>query len=124
MTETAIPKTRTYQGSCHCGAVAFDVEMALDGVMDCNCSYCGRTGNILGFVTPEAFALRTGEDAQAEYRFNTNKIEHLFCRVCGVTSFGRGVAPNGQTMVAVNVRCLEGVDVGSLNPQHVDGRSF
>jgi hypothetical protein len=59
-----------------------------------------------------------------EYRFNTQKIAHLFCKTCGVQSFGRGVSPKGESMAAINARCLDGVDPTTLSPKSVDGRSF
>lgn len=33
-----------YQGSCHCGRIAFEVEGSIDSVLACNCSMCGRKG--------------------------------------------------------------------------------
>lgn len=27
----------TYQGSCHCGRVAFELQAQVDTVIDCNC---------------------------------------------------------------------------------------
>lgn len=111
--------TRT--GSCHCGAVAFEAEMSLEGLIECNCSWCGRTGNILAFVASAAFRQTAGEDSQTSYRFNTQVINHLFCRTCGVASFGRGTGPDGQEMVAINARCLEGVDPWSLKAERFDG---
>jgi hypothetical protein len=38
-------------------------------------------------------------------------------------SFARGAMPDGTEMVAVNVRCLEDVDLESLKTTHYDGRS-
>lgn len=34
----------TYQGSCHCGRVAFELDATLGYVMECNCSLCRRVG--------------------------------------------------------------------------------
>jgi hypothetical protein len=31
--------------------------------------------------------------------------------------------PDGTKMAAVNVRCLEGVDLDAIKPRQVDGRS-
>jgi hypothetical protein len=112
-----------YEGGCHCGKVHFNVEIDLSNPITCNCSYCSKRGSILAFTPAENFALESGEADLAEYRFNTNTIQHLFCSSCGMESFARGNMPDGKAMVAVNVRCLDGVDPGALNPQPYDGRS-
>lgn len=112
-----------YQGSCHCGDVSFGVDVDLSKPITCNCSYCQRRGSILAFTPASNFTLERGEDALTEYRFYTNKIAHLFCATCGMEPFSRAKAPDGTDMVAVNVRCLEGVDPDSLEPMRFDGRS-
>lgn len=117
--------TETYQGGCHCGAVRFDVELDLSQpVMECNCSHCAKKGFLLAFAPGEALKLLSGEDALTEYRFNKKQIAHLFCATCGVQAFGRGVRPDGVKTAAINVRCLDGVDLGALTVQQVDGKSF
>jgi hypothetical protein len=117
-------ESKTYAGGCQCGAVRYEVETGLQPLIECNCSRCRRVGSILTFVTPDQFRLLAGEDAQTRFEFNTHKIEHLFCSTCGVQSFSRGRNPKGDEMVAINVRCLDGVDAWSLQPQQVDGASF
>lgn len=113
-----------HQGGCQCGQVRFAVELELDDAIECNCSRCGKLGSVLAFADSASFALERGEDSLTEFRFNTHKVAHLFCRTCGIQSFGRGTAPNGQDVIAVNLRCLDGVDVFALKPQPVDGKSF
>lgn len=113
----------THQGGCHCGNVRFHVDVDLSDPLTCNCSYCARRGSILAFAPAESFVLEQGEDSLTEYRFNTKTIAHLFCAACGMESFARGKRPDGVEMVAVNVRCLDGVDPDSLVPRKVDGRS-
>ncbi len=112
-----------YEGGCHCGKVRFNVEIDLASPITCNCSYCSRRGSILAFTPAENFALESGQQDLTEYRFNTNTIEHLFCAACGMESFARGAAPDGKKMVAVNVRCLDGIDPDALQPHQFDGRS-
>lgn len=112
-----------YQGSCHCGKVAFEVEGELTGVMECNCSICTRKGALMWFVPREKLGLLTPEDAMATYTFNKHVIEHRFCKTCGIHAYGEGVDPKGHRMAAVNVRCLEGVDLAAIPVQHFDGRS-
>lgn len=114
----------TYEGSCHCGAVRYTAQTTLDSVISCNCSMCGRAGTVLTFVPASAFELLSGSDALADYQFGSRTIHHHFCKTCGIRPFGKGVAPDGQAMVAVNVRCLEGVDLDALQVTPVDGKSF
>jgi hypothetical protein len=113
-----------HEGGCQCGRVRFAVDVELDGLVTCNCSRCGKLGSILAFTGADAFALEKGQEALTEFKFNTDKISHLFCETCGIQSFGRGLAPDGREMIAVNVRCLDDVDVFGLKAQQVDGKSF
>ncbi|HMU67712.1 MAG TPA: GFA family protein [Cellvibrionaceae bacterium] len=112
-----------YQGSCHCGKIAFDVEGEIAGVLACNCSICQRKGSLLWFVPREQLTLKTDPAAMSTYLFNKQIIQHHFCAHCGIHPFGEGVALNGATMAAVNVRCLDDIDLASLPVQHFDGRS-
>jgi hypothetical protein len=104
----------TFHGRCHCGAVQFDVEMALEGLMTCNCSLCGRTGAIMTFVPAGRIHNLVGEDQLTDYQFGARRIHHAFCRTCGVRPFGKGPGHDGQDWAMINVRCLEGVDVHKL----------
>ena len=110
-------------GSCHCGKVRYEAESDLVPLLRCNCSYCTRQGSILTFVPEENFTLLSGAEALTEYRFNTGRIQHLFCATCGVESFARGQQPDGTPMVALNVHCLEGIDRFDLAPKDFDGKT-
>lgn len=110
-----------YSGGCHCGAVAFEAELDLDQTLECNCSRCRRLGSILAFTSADKFTLLKGEAQLTDFQFNKHIIHHLFCKTCGVQSFSRGVNPKGEAMAAVNVRCLDGVDLGQLSPRQWDG---
>ncbi len=113
-----------YKGSCHCGRVAFEVEGELAQVMDCNCSICSRKGALLWFVPRDRLRLLTPEENLATYTFGAHTINHRFCPECGIHPFGEGTDPSGKRMAAINARCLEGVDLGSLAVTHFDGRSL
>ena len=113
-----------HQGSCHCGAIAFEVEVG-DGiteVYDCNCSMCRRRGGLLWFGPRSALELKTPEAALSTYRFNRERLDHHYCATCGVAPFSEGTNPKtGAATVAVNVRCLPDVDLGVLKVVPVDG---
>ena len=115
---------KTHHGSCHCGAVRFEATGDLDKVIECNCSHCAAKGFLLAFVPQDSFRLVTGEDHLTEYRFNTHKLSHQFCKACGVQAFARGEAPDGAKMAAINVRSIDGVDLDALTITKVDGKSY
>lgn len=119
-----MPEKRSYEGGCHCGNVRYQAEADLGTVIECNCSHCGKKGLLLHFIPAEDFRLHRGTDALVDYRFNTHRIEHPFCQTCGVQSFARGRQPDGSDTVALNVRCLDGVDPGDLEITPFDGRSL
>lgn len=113
-----------HEGACHCGAVTFRAPAGLEQVIECNCSHCQTKGFILSFVPRGQFELQSGAESLTEYRFNTEKLAHQFCSVCGVQAFAFGTGPDGKEMAAINVRTLKGVDPKALNPTPIDGRSF
>jgi hypothetical protein len=67
--------------------------------------------------------LTTPKDGLATYLFNKHVIQHKFCTVCGIHPFAEGVDPKGNRMAAINVRCLEGIELETVPVQHFDGRS-
>lgn len=75
------------------------------------------------FVPRDRMTLLTPDAHLATYMFNKHVIKHRFCKRCGIHTFGEGVHPNGTAMAAINVRCLEGVDLDALPVTHYDGRS-
>lgn len=118
-------ETITYHGGCHCGAVRFTAESPpIETVMSCNCSFCGRQGGLLSFIPASGFNLLSGQAALSGYQFGSKTIHHLFCGTCGIGSFGRGTMPDGSEAVALNVRCLDDVDLDALTIQHFDGKSL
>lgn len=119
-----MPAMKTYSGGCHCGRVRFKAATDLTQVLSCNCSICTKRGLLPSFVAPQQFKLLSGGDDLADYQFASKNIHHLFCPDCGVESFARGTAPDGSEMVAINVRCLDDVDLATLTLTAVDGKSF
>ena len=115
---------KTYTGGCHCKSVRYEVELDLtQPVIECNCSHCAVKGLLLSFTPKTKFSLLSGEDNLTEYRFNTEKIAHLFCATCGVESFGYGEMPDGTPTAAINVRTIDDVDLDTLTRQPYDGKS-
>ncbi len=112
------------KGSCHCGAVKFEAKGNFKEVMSCNCSICQRKGSLLAFVADADFTLLSGADHLVDYQWGKKRIHHTFCNQCGVSAFSSATNPQGEKMKAVNVRCLDGVDVKSLRVKEFDGKSL
>lgn len=114
----------TYNGSCHCGQVAFEADGEIDKVTECNCSICSKRGARHWFVPRDRFRLLTPESNAGTYTFSKHVIKHRFCLTCGCAAYSEGVSPAGHDMVAVNTRCLDGVDVSRMEVGHFDGCSL
>ena len=111
-----------YSGSCHCGAVAFEVDApAPFTALRCNCSICTKAGFLHLIVPKPRFRLLRGEDALATYTFNTGVAKHLFCRTCGIKPFY--VPRSNPDGIDVNVHCLDPVPAG-LMVEDFDGRDW
>ena len=112
-----------YKGSCHCGRIAFEVEGTIESALSCNCSICQRKGSLLWFVPRGRLRLLTPEGNASTYTFNKHTIKHRFCPNCGMHPYGEGTDPKGNETAAVNIRCLEGIDLASIPVNHFDGRA-
>jgi hypothetical protein len=117
---------KTYRGSCHCGTVRYEADLDLSqGTLKCNCSICIKTRAWITTIQPDAFRLLSGSMDLSEYQFNTKTIHHLFCKHCGVRSFGWGEDPETGKFYAIHVTCLDNVDPDELSNapvMYVDGR--
>lgn len=117
--------TQTYSGGCQCGKVRYEVQMDIGEVIECNCSRCRRLGSLLAFAPATQFNLLSGDADLTIFAFNRHLIEHRFCSNCGIQSFAIGTHPKtGAKMAAINVRCLDGVEVDALKVKKVDGKSL
>ena len=111
-----------HQGSCHCGAIAFEVEAPdVPDCTQCNCSICSKAGFLHLIVPQSKFRLLRGEEAITTYTWGTGVAKHTFCKVCGIKPFYTPRSnPDG---VDVNVRCLDPVPT-HLNISAFDGQNW
>jgi len=97
-----------YLGSCHCGAIRFEIRSDFAELTTCDCSMCRRRGVRMVKVHESAFRLLSGEDSLSLYQFHTRTAKHYFCRICGVYPFHRKrVTPDHY---GINVACLDDFD--------------
>ncbi len=63
-----------------------------------------------------------GEANLTDNQFGKRNIHHLFCVTCGIKLFARGQGPTGP-MVVINARCLDGIDLDTIDVRKFDGKS-
>ena len=81
-------------------------------------------GSLLWFIPMDKFSLKTPDADAGTYLFNKHAIRHRFCTVCGIHPYAEAVNPQtGVPTAAINVRCIEGLDVEQLKVIHFDGAS-
>lgn len=112
-----------HTASCHCGQTAFEFEGDVTEALACNCSICQRRGSLLWFA-PRASLKLLQPLNDATYRFHKREIAHHFCPTCGIHTFGEGKAPDGTVMAAINLRCVEGIDLAAIPVKQFDGRTL
>lgn len=105
-------KQVTYQGSCHCGAIRYEVDTDFPELTTCDCSICKRKNALMVKVHESEFRLLSGEDHLSEYQFHSYTAKHYFCKVCGIYPFHRKrVTPD---FLGINVFCLERFDPSGI----------
>jgi len=78
---------QTYGGSCHCGAVRFEIETDLSKAIECNCSICSKKGALHHRVPAENFRLLAGKESLSLYQFGSKTAKHWFYSHCGIHPF-------------------------------------
>jgi len=95
-----------YKGSCHCGAVQFEVEASNKiTCQDCNCSICSKSGYLHLIVPKSKFKLLQSENNLTTYTFDAGEAKHLFCKTCGIKSYY--IPRSNPDGYDINVRCLD-----------------
>jgi hypothetical protein len=113
---------RTYRGSCHCGAVKFEIETDFPELTTCDCSICRRKNALMVKVHENQFRLLAGEESLTEYQFHTMTASHFFCKTCGIYPFHRKrVTPD---YFGINVFCLEGFDPSGIPTRKTAGAAM
>ena len=113
---------QTYTGSCHCGAVRFEIDTDFPELTMCDCSICRRKNALMVKVNESCFRLLAGQDSLTEYQFHTRTAKHYFCKVCGIYPFHRKrVTPD---FVGVNVFCLDDFEPDGIPVRATIGRDM
>jgi len=115
-----------YQGRCHCGRVRFSfVSEPIQSAARCNCSLCVRRAAVLSpkYIPVKDFTPHENLADLQIYRWNERVLNNYFCRNCGIFTY-IGDGEHNEDGYRVNLGCLEGLDIFSLDVKPIDGRSI
>jgi hypothetical protein len=114
---------KVLKGSCHCGAVKFEIRAPIEPAGRCNCSLCRRKGALMTPLFPaDELTILQGEEDLTLYQFNTRVAKHYFCRHCGIYPFHQ--TRKDPLRWRANIGCLEGIDPYTLEAGVADGASL
>lgn len=116
--DNAMP--RPYALSCHCGAIRLEVDAELAGLEECNCSTCARHGFLFWKVPVEAVRLVSQKCSFSSYHWRDADGGTEFCPTCGTAMMRTGY----RDRIAINARCIEGIDIFTLKVRRYDGRNL
>lgn len=100
---------KTYHGSCHCQAVAFEVDLDLAaGTSKCDCSFCTKNRIWKAFAQAKDVRVLHGQDQLTDYQWNAKHLHLWFCRHCGARPYVTGdLEALGGAFYAINLACLD-----------------
>ena len=110
------------KGSCHCGAVRFEVDWTIEELTTCDCSLCTMRNAVMAKVPESRLRLIAGEAALALYEWNTRRAKHHFCSRCGIYVFHRKRAAPDH--FGVNVFCLQDFEPASVPVRATEGENM
>lgn len=120
-----------HTGSCHCGEVRFEFGAEITHARVCDCSICRKRGAMNFRIEREALTLLSDWEGLSVYRWGSKTAADYFCPRCGIMPFRRPSDPTPQERAegiepfdgwAVNLRCVDGVDLDALEIRRIEGR--
>lgn len=108
-----------YSGSCHCGAVRFEIEAEPTEMTTCDCTLCVKKNALMIRIAQSALTITAGTADVATFQWNTGVARHHFCKRCGIYTFHRKRADPAS--FGVNVFCLDGFDRSQIPTRATDG---
>jgi hypothetical protein len=114
----------TMKGTCHCGALDWQLEGDPGSITACNCTLCRRYGTLWAYDWEgERIRISGGTSVYTRKDVETPFLEIHFCPTCACVLAWRAVRPNsdGRRRMAVNIRLAPPEEVADLAIDHFDG---
>ena len=108
-----------YKGSCHCGAVEFEIDYEPFELTTCDCSLCVKKHALMCAVPQSRLTITKGAGGLSVSQWNLKTARQYFCRTCGIYTFHQTLSTPDS--YGVNVFCLEAFDIEDYPVRKADG---
>lgn len=106
------------KGSCHCGAVTFEILERPKIVVSCNCSICRRLNASWVHSDRVKSTLNAPKGATRVYKHGDKEIEFHTCQTCGCTTHWMAV---DKSRFALNAQLASEADMEGVRVRRFDG---
>ncbi|MCG6964260.1 MAG: GFA family protein [Acidobacteria bacterium] len=108
-------------GSCHCGAVTFSLDVEPAWLTECNCSICRRIGGLWAYGTAAEIHVTRPDDGTIAYVWGDKSLAFHACKVCGCTTHWESLDRSPNARMAVNLRMANPADIAHIPVRCFDG---
>ena len=108
-------------GSCHCGAVRFELSETPEWLTRCNCSYCARSGALWAHDEIDRISVSYAPEDIVRYIWGDKTLAFISCKICGCTTHWESLRPQRHSRMAVNCCMAKLEDVAALRIRNFDG---
>ena len=108
-------------GSCHCGAVTFELLAQPKWLTECNCSICRRIGALWAHADINKIKVSYTEAATIGYCQGDKTLVVRSCKTCGCTTHWENLKDPQDGHMAVNCRMADPKVIADLKVRHFDG---
>ena len=106
------------KGTCHCGAVSFEVTEMPEAFVKCNCSICRRLGTLWLHSHRTPSVVHVPDGATIAYHWGDEMIDFHSCKTCGCTTHWQSRIDERH---AVNMNLADPKEIAGIRIRHFDG---
>jgi len=114
-------KTQTFQGSCHCGNVKYQLGKAPEWLVSCNCSICRRIGALWTHAETSDVILNYEKGATIAYIWGDKTLSIHSCKNCGCTTHWESLDQEQHSRMGLNFRMCSDHELSDYRVRHFDG---
>lgn len=108
-------------GSCHCGAVRFQLSAMPQWLTRCNCSFCTRAGGLWAHDEVERITVTYDPGDVNRYIWGDKTLAFISCKTWGCTTHWESLDPQPHSRMAVNCNMAKPQDIAALRIRNFDG---